>query len=60
MGGNKNNTKHNYVIDYVIQQREMQDTTCRMENSEQAQDGEKLARQNPVVRADQICKQVEK
>lgn len=60
MGGNKNNPKHNYVIDYVIQQREMQDTTCRMENSEQAQDGEKLARQNPVVRADQICKQVEK
>ena len=49
-----------YVLVYVVQQREMQDTTCRKENSEQTQDGEKLARQNPMVRADQICKQVDK
>lgn len=38
----------------------MKHTTCRKEDSEQTQDGEKLAKQNPMLRADQICKQADK
>lgn len=38
----------------------MQDTTCRKEDFEQKQDGEKLAKQNPMLRADQTCKQTDK
>lgn len=41
-------------------ERKMQDTTCRKEDFEQTQNGEKLAKQNPKLRADQICKQDDK